>query len=77
MCGNLGFVLWRNFGVVLGVCGNLKGLFECVKTSVCGAVGNLESAFWGIWKLRGGRFRSVETWHSCTLETFGVHSCFA
>ena len=54
--------------------GNLKGLFECLKTSVCGAVGNLDSAFREIWKLRGGRFRSVETWHSCTLETFGVHS---
>ena len=36
-----------------GVCGNLKVLFECVKTSVCGAVGNLESAFREIWKLRG------------------------
>ena len=57
--------------------GNLKGLFKCLKTLVCGAVGNLESAFRGIWKLRDGRFRSVETWHSCTLETFGVHSRYS
>ena len=60
-----------------GVCGNLKGLFGCVKTLVCGAVGNLESAFRGIWKLRGGRFRSLETWLACTLETFGVHSWYS
>ena len=40
--------------------GNLKGLFECLKTSVCGAVGNLESAFQEIWKLRGGFLRVWE-----------------
>ena len=37
--------------------GNLIGSFGRVKTLVCGAVGNLESAFREIWKLRGGRLR--------------------
>ena len=36
----------------------------------------LRGDFRDIWKLRGGRFRCVETWHSCTLETFGVHLRF-
>ena len=58
MGGNLGFALLRNFGVLFGRCGNLKGLFGRVKTSVCGAVGNLESAFRGIVKLRGGFLRA-------------------
>ena len=40
-----------------GEYGNLKGLFGCVKTSVCGAVGNLESAFGDIRKLRGSFLR--------------------
>ena len=38
--------------------GNLKGLFECVKTLVFGAVGNLESAFRKIWKLREWSLRA-------------------
>ena len=36
----------------------------------------LRGAFREIWKLRGGRFKCVETWHACTYETFGVHSRF-
>ena len=45
--GNLGFMLWRNFGVVSGVCGNLKGLFGCVKTFVRWSVGNFGVLFGG------------------------------
>ena len=54
MGGNLGFYRLRELNRLFGGYGNLKGLFVCVKTSVCGSFGNLEGAFWDSWKLRGG-----------------------
>ena len=51
------FVDFGELRGAFGVYGNLKGLFGRVKTSVCGAVGNLEGAFRDWWKLRGGRLR--------------------